>query len=107
MYMPSELATILPLAIPAAAACLLPIASLDRDQETMKWIRASMFFIALLALAGSFFYVTKLWGTRLQPSFHQLHMDAFAQFGVIFVVVTAALAVMQLWDHLHQEGWVK
>ena len=103
----SELAVILPLAIPAAAACLLPIASLDRDQETVKWIRGSMFAIALFALTGSFLYVTRLWGARMQPSFGQLHMDFLAQFAAIFIVVTAALAVLQLWDHLHQEGWVK
>ena len=34
-------------------------------------------------------------------------MDRLAQFGGIFVLVAAALAVLQLWDHLHQEGWVK
>jgi len=103
----SEVGALMPIAIPAAAACLLPLASLDRDQETVKWIRGSMFAIAILALAGSFLYVTRLWGTRMQPSFGQLHMDLLAQFAAIFVLVTAALAVLQLWDHLHQEGWVK
>jgi len=103
----SELAVILPLAIPAAAACLLPIASLDRDQETVKWIRGSMFVIALFALTGSFLYITRLWGTHLQPSYGQLHLDFLAQFAAIFVLVTASMAVLQLWDHLHQEGWVK
>ncbi|MBK8793686.1 MAG: NADH-quinone oxidoreductase subunit N [Holophaga sp.] len=107
MLTTSELAVILPLAIPAAAACLLPIASLDRDQETVKWIRGSMFAIALFALAGSFLYVTRLWGTRMQPSFGQVHLDFLAQLAAIFILVTAALAVLQLWDHLHQEGWVK
>ena len=34
-------------------------------------------------------------------------MDRLAQFGGIFVLVAAAMAVLQLWDHLHQEGWVK
>jgi len=32
----SELGALMPIAIPAAAACLLPLASLDRDQETVK-----------------------------------------------------------------------
>ena len=41
-FSPSETAAILPLAIPAAAACLLPIASLDRDQETVKWVRGAV-----------------------------------------------------------------
>ncbi len=103
----SEVGALMPVAIPAAAACLLPLASLDRDQATVKWIRGSMFFIALVALAGSFFYVTRLWGARLQPSLGPLTMDSLAQFAAIFVLVTAALAVLQLWDHLHQEGWVK
>jgi NADH-quinone oxidoreductase subunit N len=104
---PAQLAALLPLLIPALGACLLPIACLDSDQATVKWIRASMFFIALLALTGSFFHLTRLWATGAQPSFGALHMDRLAQFGGIFVVVAAAMAVLQLWDHLHQEGWVK
>lgn len=103
----SEIGALMPVAIPAVAACVLPLASLDRDQETVKWIRGSMFVIALFALAGSFFYVTRLWTTHMQPSLGQLHMDQLAQFAGIFVLVTAAFAVLQLWDHLHQEGWVK
>jgi NADH-quinone oxidoreductase subunit N len=104
---PAELSAILPLLIPAMGACLLPIACLDSDQATVKWIRASMFLIALVALTGAFFYLTRLWATGAQPSFGALHMDRLAQFGGIFVLVAAALAVLQLWDHLHQEGWVK
>jgi NADH-quinone oxidoreductase subunit N len=103
----TEVGALLPVAIPAAAACLLPLASLDRDQESVKWIRGSMFAIALFALAGSFFYITRLWSVRMQPSFGALRMDFLAQFAAIFVVVTASLAVLQLWDHLHQEGWTK
>ena len=104
---PAELSAILPLLIPAMGACLLPIACLDSDQATVKWIRASMFLIALVALTGAFFYLTRLWATGAQPSFGALHMDRLAQFGGIFVLVAAAMAVLQLWDHLHQEGWVK
>jgi NADH-quinone oxidoreductase subunit N len=104
---PSELSAILPLLIPALGACLLPIACLDSDQASVKWIRASMFLIALVALTGSFFYLTRLWATGAQPSFGALRMDRLAQFGGIFVLVAASLAVLQLWDHLHQEGWVK
>ena len=66
-----------------------------------------MFFIALLALAGAFFYLTHLWATGAQPTYGALRMDRLAQFGGIFVLVAAAMAVLQLWDHLHQEGWVK
>ena len=102
-----EISAILPLLIPALGACLLPIASLDSDQATVKWIRGAMFFIALLALTGGFFYLTKLWGTGAEPVFGALHMDRLAQFGGIFVLVAAAMTVLQLWDHLHQEGWVK
>ncbi|MDR3669883.1 MAG: NADH-quinone oxidoreductase subunit N [Holophaga sp.] len=104
---PAQLAAIMPLLIPALGACLLPIASLDSDQATVKWIRASMFFIALLALTGAFFHLTHLWATGAQPGFGALRMDRLAQFGGIFVLVAAAMAVLQLWDHLHQEGWVK
>jgi len=104
---PSMLSALMPLLIPALGACLLPIAALDSDQATVKWIRASMFFIALLALAGGFLYLTRLWASGAQPEFGALHMDRLAQFGGIFVLVAAALAVLQLWDHLHQEGWVK
>jgi len=103
----SEVAALMPVAIPAAAACLLPLASLDRDQDTVTWIRGSMFVIALFALLGSFLYVTNLWGTRMQAAFGPLHMDSLAQFAGILVLVTAAMTVLQLWDHLHQEGWVK
>jgi len=102
-----EISAILPLLIPALGACLLPIAALDSDQATVKWIRGFMFFTALLALTGGFIYLTRLWSTGAQPSYGALHMDRLAQFGGIFVLVAAALAVLQLWDHLHQEGWVK
>lgn len=104
---PGELSALMPLLIPALGACLLPIAALDKDQATVKWIRAAMFFIALFALTGCFCYLTRLWASGAQPSFGALRMDRLAQFGGIFVVVAAALAVLQLWDHLHQEGWVK
>ena len=104
---PGEISAFLPLLIPALGACLLPIAALDSDQATVKWIRGAMFFVALLAITGGFLYLTKLWGTGAQPSFGALHMDRLAQFGGIFVLVAAAMTVLQLWDHLHQEGWVK
>ena len=104
---PSMLSALMPLLIPALGACLLPIAALDSDQASVKWIRAAMFFIALFALAGAFFYLTRLWATGAQPAFGPLRMDRLAQFGGIFVAVAGALAVLQLWDHLHQEGWVK
>jgi len=102
-----EISAILPLLVPAMGACLLPLASLDKDQATVKWIRGFMFFTALLALTGGFLYLTRLWGSGAEPVYGALHMDRLAQFGGIFVVVAAALAVLQLWDHLHQEGWVK
>ncbi len=102
-----ELSAILPLLIPALGACLLPLAALDKDQETVKWVRGAMFFMALFCLAGGFFYVTRLWATGAQPSYGALHMDRIGQYAGIFVMVAAALAVLQLWDHLHQEGWVK
>lgn len=102
---------LMPLAIPAMAACILPIASLDRDQATTKWIRGVMFGIALLALGASFMYLTNLWNVTAQansqPSYLQLKMDRLSQFAGIFVTVAGALTVLQLWDHLHHEGWVK
>lgn len=104
---PNEIAALLPVAIPAAVGCVLPIAALDRDQSSQKWIRGAMFVAALLALAGAFLYLSRLWSSGMQPSFGHLHMDRLAQFSGIFVLVTGALAVLQLWDHLHQEGWVK
>jgi NADH-quinone oxidoreductase subunit N len=102
-----EISAIMPLLIPALGACLLPIAALDSDQATVKWIRGFMFFTALLAITGGFLYLTRLWGSGAQPSYGALHMDRLAQFSGIFVLVAAGLTVLQLWDHLHQEGWVK
>lgn len=102
-----EIAALMPLLIPALMGCLLPIAALDRDQGSTKWIRGAMFLMTLAALLGSFFYVTQLWGTGTQPGYGTLHMDRLGQFGAIFVLVSAALTVLQLWDNLHQEGWVK
>nr|WP_320132476.1 NADH-quinone oxidoreductase subunit N [uncultured Holophaga sp.] len=104
---PSQISSLMALLVPAVAACLLPLASIDRDQSTQKWIRAAMFFIALLAVAGSFLYTTSLWGRALQPVFGPVRFDRLAQFSAIFLVVAAGLAILQLWDHLHQEGWVK
>lgn len=102
-----ELSAALPILIPGMAACLLPIAALDKDQATQKWIRGAMFFMALAATLGGFFYVTNLWKTGEQPFYGPLRMDRLSQFAAIFVLITVAMAVLQLWDHLHQEGWVK
>lgn len=107
MLSAKELAAVLPVLIPAGAAALLPIATLDRDQATVKWVRGAIFCMALVGLAGSFLYVSRLWSSGLQPVYGPIRMDRLAQFAGLFVLVAAALAVLQLWDHLHQEGWVK
>ncbi|MDE3246738.1 MAG: hypothetical protein KGN80_11670, partial [Acidobacteriota bacterium] len=60
---PQNWLALMPLLVPAAAACLIPIASLDRDQDTVKSVRAAMFGMALVGLGVSFFYFTKIWGT--------------------------------------------
>lgn len=104
---PTQWAAILPLLFPALGACLIPLMSLDRDQTTAKWIRGAMYLTALLAVAAGFWYLTDLWRTGAQPSFHQLHMDRLAQFSGIFILVAAAMTILQGWDHFHQEGWVK
>jgi NADH-quinone oxidoreductase subunit N len=104
---PSQWAALLPLIMPALGACLVPLMSLDKDQATVKWIRAVMYGTALLAVGASFLYLTNLWQTGAQPSFFQLHLDRLAQFTGIFVLVAAALTILQSWDHFHQEGWVK
>ncbi len=104
---PSDLAALWPVLIPAVVGCVLPIAALDRDQETQKWIRGAMFVMALAALAATFFYTTRLWVTGAQPTVGVFRMDRLAQFATLFLAVAGALGVMQLWDHLHQEGWVK
>lgn len=104
---PTQWAAILPLLFPALGACLIPLMALDRDQTTAKWIRGAMYFTALLAVAAGFWYLTDLWKTGAQPGFHQLHMDRLAQFSGIFILVAAAMTILQSWDHFHQEGWVK
>lgn len=104
---PTQWAALLPLIIPALGACLVPLMSLDKDQTTAKWIRAVMYGTALLAVGASFMYLTDLWKAGAQPAFFQLHMDRLAQFSGIFVLVAAALTILQSWDHFHQEGWVK
>ncbi len=104
---PSQWAALLPLLYPVVGACLVAIMSLDKDQATTKWIRAAMYGTALLAVGATFWYLTDLWTTSSQPAFYQLHMDRLAQFTGIFVVVAAALTILQGWDHFHQEGWVK
>lgn len=104
---PTELAALWPVLIPAAVACVLPIAALDKDQATQKWIRGAMFLMALAAFCGAFYYTTRLWVSGAQPEFGFLRMDRLAQFATLFLTVAGALTVLQLWDHLHQEGWVK
>src|ERR1035438_6958231 len=104
---PSQWAALLPLIIPALGACLIPLMALDKDQATAKWIRAAMYCTALLAVGASFWYLTDLWMTGAQPSFFQLRMDRLAKFTGIFVLVAAAMTILQSWDHFHQEGWVK
>ncbi len=104
---PTQWAALLPLLFPALGACLIPLMALDREQATAKWIRGAMYLTALVALAAGFWFITDLWKTGAQPTFHQLHMDRLAQFSGIFILVAAAMAVLQGWDHFHQEGWVK
>ena len=114
---PHELAALLPVLLPALGGLLVTFASVDKDQSSRKWIRGVMFATAALAVLASFFYVTRLWAnldhpagplqTLTQPSYLQLRMDRLAQFSVILVDITAAMALMQLWDHLHHEGWVQ
>jgi NADH-quinone oxidoreductase subunit N len=104
---PNEMAAILPFAFPAVAACIIPLAALDRDAAFQKWIRAAIFGVALLALWSSFWYTARIWVGGAQPSYGYLTFDRLAQFAAIFVLVSAVYAVLQLWDHLHQEGWAK
>jgi NADH-quinone oxidoreductase subunit N len=103
----TDLQVFMPFLFPMLGACLLPIASLDRDQGTAKWIRGAMFAIALFAVAASFYYIQALWVSGGQPLSRFVHMDRLAQFTGLFVMAAAALAILQLWDHFHQEGWVK
>lgn len=104
---PTEWAALLPLIFPTLGACLIPLMALDRDQATSKWTRAAMYAAALVFVAAGFWFITDLWKTGAQPTFHQLHMDRLAQFSGVFVLVAAAMAILQSWDHFHQEGWVK
>lgn len=105
--MDKDFAALWPLVFPAVGACFMPLAALDRDHDTAKWIRGAVYAVALAALGGSFYYLADLWATGAQPAFEALRMDRLAQFSGIFIAVAAALAVMQAWDHFHQEGWVK
>lgn len=103
----TETAAFVPPCAMGVAACALSIAALDKDRDTMKLIRVAFFGLTLAALVCDFFFVTNLWANRMQPSYGYLHFDFLAQFATIFVLITASLAVLQLWDHLSQEGWVK
>ncbi len=105
--MTNNFAALWPFLFPATAAALIPIMGLDPDPRTQKWSRVLIFATAMLALVGSFFYVTQLWATGHQPVHTHLRMDRIAQFAAIFVLIAGAMTVLQLWDHLHQEGWVK
>ena len=105
--MPKDLGALWPLLFPAVGACFIPLASLDRDHDTAKWIRGVIYGIALLALGGSFYYLADLWHTGAQPAYEHLRMDRLAQFAGILIALAAALTVLQSWDHFHQEGWVK
>lgn len=105
--MAKDFAALWPLVFPAVGACFLPLASLDREHDTAKWIRGVLYLVTLLALGGSFFYLADLWHVGGQPSFEALRMDRLAQFSGIFITVAAAITVLQAWDHFHQEGWVK
>ncbi len=103
----SQWAALLPILFPALAATVIPLALLDRDSSVQKALRAGVYGLALFALGASFYFLTELWGRNAQPSYLQLQMDFLAQFAGIFLTVAAALAVLQSWDHFHQEGWVK
>lgn len=104
----AQWSALLPALYPALAACLILLMSLDRDQGTQKWIRGAMYCTALLALGASFFNLVSVWQSQVgHLAYQQLSLDYLAQFGQIFVVLAAAITVLQCWDHFHQEGWVK
>lgn len=103
----AQWAALMPILFPALAATLIPLALLDKDAGVQKWIRAGVYAVALFALGASFMFLTELWGKGAQPSYLQLRLDYLGQFTGIFIVVAAALALLQSWDHFHQEGWVK
>ena len=105
--MPKDLGALWPVLFPAMGACFIPLASLDREHDTAKWIRGVLYAVALLALGGSYFYLASLWQTGAQPAYEALRMDRLAQFAGVLITAAAAFTLLQAWDHFQQEGWVK
>ena len=87
-FSPAMLSAFMPLLIPALGACLLPIAALDSDQASVKWIRAAMFFIALFVFAGANLHVHEL--VKYAPmAFALVAVRSLAKWGGVYATGSA------------------
>jgi NADH-quinone oxidoreductase subunit N len=102
----SELPIIASILIPTLGACLLFAISIDPNHGAIKWMRTSMFLLTTIILIASIIYITntRYCNTKQYP--WALQIDRLSQFGMVLALLTTIITVLQLWDHLHQEGWI-
>lgn len=96
-----------PFLFPLIGALIIPMMVLTRTKRNEKLVRWTMWLVTLWVLYAALKSVLQLWIGGHQPSYGPLLVDRLTQFGSLIVLGSAGLSVLQLWDHLHHEGWFK
>lgn len=86
---------------------LLPLMLLFRTKRNEKLIRWAVWLSVLWLLGCALDEVITLLRLGNQPALGAIVVDRLAQFGIVLVLVAAIISIVQLWDHLHHEGWFK
>lgn len=100
-----ELPVFASLIIPLLGAGMLFLISPNTNSNSTKWICVSTFLITTSILIADIFYLTNAKYYNIQQYGLSMPMSRLSQFGSIFALIAAIVTVLQLWDHLHQEGW--
>lgn len=96
-----------PFLFPLLGALVIPLMVLTRTTRNEKLVRWTMWLVTLWVLYAAIKSLLQLWIGGHQPSYGPLLVDRLTQFGSLVVLGSAGLSVLQLWDHLHHEGWFK
>ncbi len=98
---------LIPFLFPLAGALVIPLMVLTRTVRNEKIVRWTVWLTSLWVLYAAIRALMQLWMGGHQPSYGPLLVDRLTQFGSLIVLGSAAITVLQLWDHLHHEGWFK
>ena len=103
----TQWSALLPFLFPLLGALVIPMMVLTRTLRNEKLVRWSIWLVTLWVLYAGLRSIFHLWVGGHQPAFGPLLVDRLTQFGSLIILGSAGLSVLQLWDHLHHEGWFK